>query len=163
MSLMDFLDDFIFGPLNYFDRLEGLMRGVIYRDLGHQFAVLYPEHGGKHSRQEIELLLKHYGITVYGRTHDSKHMYFRVKKRQARWAEYLMLHAGIALTGATFDHHNPGYVAGHEPGWMPSAWIDRNQASNSPPQEEPFAHESVNPPSLSLGQKLNHIIDQFLS
>ena len=80
--LMDFLDDFIFGPLNYFDRLEGLLRGILYRDLGYQFAVLYPDRGGKHSRREVEILLKHYGIAVYGRTHDAKHMYFRVKKRQ---------------------------------------------------------------------------------
>ena len=161
MSLMDFLDDFIFGPLNYFDRLEGLLRGVLYHDLGYQFAVLYPDRGGKHSRKEVEMLLRHYGIAVYGRTHDSKHMYFRVKKRQARWAEYILLHAGVALTSPPFDQRNLAYLASHEPGWMPTAWADHDKPPDGTTNGDTITPDTFQTESLSFGQKLDHIVDQF--
>lgn len=125
MSLMDFLDDFIFGPCNLIDRLEGLLRGVSYGDLGHQFAILRADKGGQFTLAEVEALLDHYGIPVYGRTHDAQCLYFHVKKRQARWAEYLLLHAGVTLQGPLFDPRNAGYVARHAPGWMPTAWADQ--------------------------------------
>ena len=116
MSILDWFDDYIAGPFNLIDRLEGLIRGAIYGDLGYQISILYHDCGGSHTRREIEVLLKRYGVAVYGRTHDAKHMHFRVKKRQARWAEYILLHANAKITSSLVDGRNPGYVAYHEPG-----------------------------------------------
>lgn len=162
MSIIDFLDNYIFGPLNYFDRLEGLLRGVWYQDFGHEFAVLYPDRGGKHSRQEIEALLNHYGIDVYGRTHDANHMYFRVKRRQARWAEYLLLHAGVSVKGPPVDSRNAGYVSRHPSGWMPPPWADRHdprwdeEADNDNGEPDEEAQEP------SLWNRLNQAFDRWL-
>ena len=161
MSVMDFLDDFIFGPLNYFDRLEGLVSGAIYRDLGYQMAVLYPDRGGRHTRDEVEALLRHYGIAVYGRTHDAQHMYFRVKKRQARWAEYLLLHANVALTSPTFDQRNQGYLAKHEAGWMPKAWADQKKSSSDTADREPGFPKPPQPAAPSFWQRFDRMLDQF--
>lgn len=161
MSVMDFLDDFIFGPLNYFDRLEGLVRGAIYRDLGYQMAVLYPDRGGRHTRDEVEALLRHYGIAVYGRTHDAQHMYFRVKKRQARWAEYLLLHANVALTSPTFDQRNQGYLAKHEAGWMPKAWADQKKSISDTADREPGFPKPPQPAAPSFWQRFDRMLDQF--
>lgn len=124
MSIMDLLDDFVFGPFNLIDRAEGLLSGIRYKDMGRQFAIPRVDKGGPFTLAEIEDLLARYGVAVYGRTHDANHMYFHVKKRQARWAEYLMLHAGVELCNATVDERNPCYAASHETGWMPRPWSE---------------------------------------
>lgn len=129
--MMDFLDDWIFGPLNLIDRLHGLIRGVAYGDLGHKFTVRYADRGGHHSRAEIEAMLKKYGIAVYGRTHDANCLHFLVKKRQASWADYLMRNAGVAVVGEPLTPGN-----GQPKGEMPKAWADnpkpRKKATKKP-------------------------------
>lgn len=117
--MMDFLDDFVFGPLNLIDRLHGLIRGIAYGDLGHRFKILYADRGGHHSRAEIAAMLNKYGIATYGNTHDANCMHFLVKKRQASWADYLMRNAGVALVGEPLTPGN-----GMPKGEMPKAWAD---------------------------------------
>ena len=116
MSLIDMFDN-IAGPLNYFDRLAGLFWGLYYRDFGHEFKVLYRRSGGNHHRKEIAKLLDKYGIPTYGQLHDANHMYFRCKKRQAIWADYIMRRAGVAIVGAALN-------ASHSEGTLPLAWAD---------------------------------------
>ena len=53
-------------------------------------------------------ILKGYGVDTFWYGFDSQKMYFRVKKRQARWAEYVLLHAGVELLNPAFDHRNAG-------------------------------------------------------
>lgn len=144
MSILDLLDDFVFGPCNLIDRAEGLISGIRYGDLGCQFAIPRADKGGPYTLTEVEDLLARYGVAVFGRTHDANHMYFKVKKRQARWAEYLMLHAGVELTTPTVDARNPGYAASHAPGWMPRPWseaedarVDSAAARPTTPKAEP--------------------------
>lgn len=127
MSILDILDDFVLGPLNMIDRLEGMIKGIMYKDMGYQLVIPRYDKGGKLTLNEAEAILRTYGVEVYRRTHDSQNMYFNVKKRQARWAEYLLLHAGAELRNPTFDDRNPGYVATHAPGWMPVPWSHKQQ------------------------------------
>ncbi len=126
-ALFDFLDDYVYGPLNYIDRAEGLIKAILYQDSGHRFAIPRVDKGGKYNQRQIENLLVRYGVAVYSRTYDAKCRYFRVKKRQARWAEYVMLHAGVELLGPLFDERNPYYVSQHPPGWMPKPWSAPNE------------------------------------
>jgi len=134
MSIMDFFNDLL-GPLNYIDRIEGLLRGIIYQDMGHRFAVLFADRGGRHSCQEVEALLKRYGIVMYGRMHDAKHFYFLVKKRQAEWAEYLLVHANVAVTSPPINPKNAEYAASHEPGWLPKPWSEQDKDHPDDPQD----------------------------
>lgn len=121
MSAMDYFDD-LFGPLNLLDTLEGLIRGLAYGDLGYELQIQRADKGGSHTLNEAIDMLRRYGVDTFWYGFDSQKMYFRVKNRQARWAEYVLLHAGVELLNPTFDQRNPGYVARHEPGWMPRPW-----------------------------------------
>ena len=144
-TLMDLLDDYILGPLNLLDAFEGWLYAVKYQDTGYELAIPCMDKGGKFSLNEVRALLRHYGIATYGRRFDAQNMYIRVKKRQARWAEYILLHAGVELRNPTFDRRNPGYVAQHEPGWMPTAWADQSNEQKTVPGEEQEDAEEVQP------------------
>lgn len=127
--IWDMLDDFVLGPLNLIDRVEGLLSGVAYRDMGHQFAIGRADKGAEHCLADVERILHKYHIAVYGRTHDSQHMYFHVKKRQAAWAEYLLLNAGVELHSAPVDTRNAGYAATNTAKGkaMPAPWDERRK------------------------------------
>lgn len=122
-DFMDVLDDFVFGPLNLIDRLEGVLSGLRYGDLGHQFAIPRVDKDGAHSLNECEAMLKRYGIAVYGRTHDAKRMYFHVKKRQAAWAEYVLLSAGVTFASPPVDGRN--FETAGKRTTMPTPWLER--------------------------------------
>lgn len=119
---MDAIDDFVLGPLNLLDWLEGIAYSLFYRDFGYELAIPRSDKGGKFSQNEMREILSKYGVATYGRRFDSQNMYIRVKKRQARWAEYVLLHAGVELLNPAFDQRNAGYAASHAPGWMPRPW-----------------------------------------
>lgn len=122
MFLLDLLDDFILGPINLIDRIEGCIKGMYYRDRGHKIGVKRYDKGGKYALREIEQLLNKYGVVIYGRTYDSQHRFFFVKRRQAVWAEYLLLHAGVEITTPLVNTRNLEYVANHPSDWMPTPW-----------------------------------------
>lgn len=140
-GLMALIDNFL-GLVNLIDRVEGWLMALRYGDyasarrrgvlgvagevgssvLGTNTFTFALVRTGAYSLNEVEALLWRYGIAIFGRTHDARCMYFRVKKRQARWAEYLMLQQGVELANPTFDPRNTGYAGGHAPGWMPRPW-----------------------------------------
>ena len=177
MSFWELFDD-VLGPLSPIDRAEGLISAVRYGDwkrasatgpAGYAIEFFRSTTGlncarfsipakGNHNLVEVEKLLRRYGIPVFGRTYDAGHMYFSVKKRQARWAEYIMLNAGVELANPTFDRRNPGYVGRHGPGWMPTPWSEkeRESAPASPTAETPAPR-----PTSSLG-RLSRWMDALL-
>jgi len=121
-SLMDFIDDTGGRYLNLLDEIEGWFWAIWFRDLGHQITIRRTDKGGDWTLNEVRNLLWHYGVATYGRKFDSQNMYIRVKKRQARWAEYVLLRAGVELHNPLYDKRNASYVARHAPGQMPRAW-----------------------------------------
>jgi hypothetical protein len=119
--MMDFLDDFVFGPLNYIDRIEGMVRLAVRRDSGVQFALPRIDKGGDHIGVDVCDMLKKYGVDTFGKTHDAKHLYFLVGKRQAKWTAYLLDNAGIEYSGG---------VANTTPvraGAMPTPWAEKRR------------------------------------
>jgi len=139
---MDAVDDFVLGPLNLLDWLEGIAYSLFYRDFGFELAIPRSDKEGKFSQNEMREILSRYGVATYGRRFDSQNMYIRVKKRQARWAEYVLLHAGVELLNPAFDHRNAGYAASHAPGWMPRPWsagpsVAANNGTDSGSKQEP--------------------------
>ncbi len=121
----------------------------------HRFGMVRP---ALLAKAEVIKLLRRYGIRTFSWHHDSKNFYFSVKKRQARWAEYILLNAGVELDNPTFDRRNPGYVGRHGPGWMPTPWSEkeREPASASPTVETPTTK-----PTSSLG-RLSRWMDDLL-
>jgi hypothetical protein len=76
---------------------------------------------------EVERLLRHYGIRVWGRGFTDTTVYFYVKERQANWAEYLLLRRGIPLVGPLYNPANAAYARQYAPGNRPPAWADRDR------------------------------------
>lgn len=154
MRFFDILDDWLLGPLNFIDRFERLITGTRFRDMGYKLKIPRRDKGGKHTLSDVERILKRYGVAVYGRTHDANHMYFHVKKRQARWAEYLLLHAGVELHSPLFDQRNPGYVAAHEPGWMPTPWAEQGERPPTNRHQEDDAEPQRKEPGSMIDRAL---------
>ena len=59
-----------------------------------------------------EKLLKSKGVKVYGRCIANGDAFFQVPKKQAEWAEYLLLKAGAPLKYHLFSERNRKYVGG---------------------------------------------------
>jgi hypothetical protein len=68
---------------------------------------------------DIERLLRRYGVKVWDRgfTHDC--LTFRVKRRQANWAEYLLRRRGIPVWSPRYNPLNDEYARRHAPGSEP--------------------------------------------
>jgi hypothetical protein len=47
--------------------------------------------------QDVQALLLRHGVKLWGVGYWNGEMYFRVKKRQSHWAQYVMLRAGVPL------------------------------------------------------------------
>jgi hypothetical protein len=90
------LDD-VMGRLNVLDRIERVFTAIRFRDVGHQIALLRPTVGGNCPQITAGELLREYGIPVWGRTHDSKCMYFHVKRRQMKWAHAILKNRGVII------------------------------------------------------------------
>lgn len=118
MSTFDLLDMF-----NWIDRIEGALARLVWRDAGHQMRV---PHDCGHTGQELEDILRGYGVDIAGRRVTSKHLIFFVKQRQARWAEHVLLRAGVTPDSRQVDASNAGAYQRHG-GAMPRPWSENAQ------------------------------------
>ncbi len=159
MGLMDLLDDFVFGPLNLINRAEGLLRLLIYRDSGVRFAILREDKGGLHSLAQVRTILKRYGVVLFGCTHDAQCIYFTVKKRQADWAEYLLLHAGVALHNPPINPRNLTYATQRPAGWMPRPWSEQAAHPQKQSEKRPVIDETG---QKSTWQKIEQMLNDML-
>ena len=137
MNWLDFLDAF-----NLIDRLEGIlarfrhadwqgagasgMAGEATRALAGVNAWTFRvPRDSDWTGAQIEALLRKYGVVVWGRRITGEHVIFSVKRRQANWAEYLLMRRGIPVDGTPFNRRNPVYGQWHAPGDSPPAWADQ--------------------------------------
>ena len=143
MELDDFLDAF-----NWIDRIEGFASSIVHADwrkasagppvLG--FAAEFvrsaagaaswtfriPRDSGW-AGGDVERLLNHYAIPIWGRRVTGQHFILSVPSRQANWAEYLILRRGMTLDGRLFNPDNARYAKKYAPGDQPPAWADRGR------------------------------------
>lgn len=122
MSIGETLED-IFGALNIGEALLGLFWSAVYRDSGHEFQIQRADKGGAMSFPDIERILGERGVKTYWYGYSGSKLTFRVKVRQAKWAEYVLLRAGVPLLNPAFDHRNATWAAQHKHGGkLPPAW-----------------------------------------
>jgi hypothetical protein len=115
--------------LDGFERLEALLRHLS----GEQSWRLCVPRACGWSGMEIEQLLKRHGVRLWDRGFTKEHLTFRVKRRQANWAEYLLWRRGIPVCSRPFNPLNQEYGLRHAPGSEPPArrrtnrpsWLDR--------------------------------------
>lgn len=72
---------------------------------------------------DIERLLWRYHVRIFDRGFTKGTLTFRVARRQANWAEYLMCRAGISLVGEMFNPGNATAYARYQ-GILPPRWED---------------------------------------
>lgn len=111
--------------INPLDRWYGRL---IYGPM-HRFSFLV---AGDFTGAQVEMLLRQYGIRIWGRDiHDPEELAFLVKRSQAVWAEYILCRAGVPLTGKLLDPRNAQYRQQHAPGSMPTPWSERGIGPHS--------------------------------
>ena len=127
----------IIGPLNVIEHAIGIVRGVGYGDMGYELKIQRIDKGGKHSMPEIAAILKERGVAVYWFGFSGQHITFRVKHRQARFAEYVLLRSGVELLNPAFDHRNAAWAsqAKHEGKPVPS-WMQQGKERKAAQQKQ---------------------------
>jgi len=68
---------------------------------------------------DIERLLYRHGVKVWDRGIAGDDLYFCVKRRQVKWAEYLLLRAGVPVTSKLHEPRNPDWTSSYPPGSEP--------------------------------------------
>jgi len=68
---------------------------------------------------DIERLLYRHGVKLWDRGIAGDDLYFCVKRRQVKWAEYLLLRAGVPVTSILIDPRNAKYAERYAPGDEP--------------------------------------------
>ena len=135
MKSADVLD-----KLDVIDRIEGVISTFINADwfgaydragayglvsefleclTAHNAPIICVSRQSSWSGVKVERLLKRYGVKVWNRGLVGDDLYFRVKRRQVEWAEYLLLRAGVPVTSALVEPRNREYTDGYAPGSEP--------------------------------------------
>lgn len=144
--MLDVDIDHLASQMDWIDRIEGVVSTFINADwagahrrngalgLIHEFIdclafanapTVLVSRESSWSGLEIERLLRRHGVKVWNRGILADSLYFCVKRRQARWAEYLLLRAGVPVTSALHDPHNRNYTAGYAPRSEPPMRLPR--------------------------------------
>lgn len=75
--------------------------------------------------QMVEGLLGRYGVKVWDRGASGEELYFCVKRRQVKWAEYVLNRAGVVLTSKAYEPRNAEWAEQHNGAAIP-AWGNKN-------------------------------------
>ncbi len=126
--------------LDFFNRLEGAISTFINADwkgarqrngmpgfavefvssfMSYNSPVILVPRNGSWRGIDIENLLYRHGVKVWDRGILGDNLAFRVKRRQVKWAEYLLLRAGIPVMSTLVEPDNRVYAAGYPPGSEP--------------------------------------------
>lgn len=68
---------------------------------------------------DIEQLLHRHGVKIWDCRVAGDELYFCVKRRQLKWAEYLLLRAGVPVTSALIEPRNTEWAEKYPPGSEP--------------------------------------------
>jgi hypothetical protein len=138
--------------LNVIDRIEGFVSGFLNADwqgayrrngadgLIGEFAAsltgrnawqFYVPRDCGWSGIEMERLLRRHGVKIWDRDFTRDCLTFRVKRRQANWAEYLLRRRGIPVVSRSFNPLNDEYARRHAPGSEPPTRRQRRKTPGS--------------------------------
>lgn len=91
--------------------LIGLVGEALQTAVGTNTEPFFVPCGSEWKIDDIAALLRRHGIKLWGAACFNDELYFRVEKRQAHWAQYVMLRAGVPLLHGLLDGSRaiPGY------------------------------------------------------
>lgn len=116
--------------------IGGTLIEVISSILGTNTWPFFIDSEGGWGRKAITLLLESHGIAMWGWGYSRGKFMFRVKKQQARWAEYVMLKHGVPVRGHLLHSHFSPNIA--------------FATLTDLPQEDPTSPEETSAPSDTL-------------
>ncbi|MCB0045047.1 MAG: hypothetical protein KDD92_06440 [Caldilineaceae bacterium] len=118
----------ILSSLDIINPLDGIFGRILHGPM-HRFT--FTADPGR-SGLDVEMMLRQYGIRVWGREmDDSLDRALLVKRSQAVWAEYLLCRAGVSLTCPLLDPRNEHYRLQHARGTMPVPWTEDGIGAHS--------------------------------
>lgn len=123
----------IFGAFNLIDWVMGILWGLYYGDVTpHRISIPHPDddfwekyEGAFWNLRDTMMLLKEYHVRYYWIGFNGKEIWLHVQNKQARWAEYICLRAGIPIQ-TIYDYRNTKWAAGH--GGPPPSWRSQREA-----------------------------------
>ncbi len=142
MNIPDLIYDTVLG-MDYIDRIEGMISTFINADwrkaykkrgvvgiltelvscvVSHNAPTIRVSRHDGHSGIEIERLLKKFGVRLWDRGATSHELYFCVKRRQVKWAEYVLLRAGIPVTSVLKESRNTEWAMRRAGIPIPQGW-----------------------------------------
>jgi hypothetical protein len=83
--------------------LVGLLRALFEGVAGFNAWPFFVDARGPWRPEQLAFLLSRHGISSWGYGFAGGSFYFRVKLRQAHWAQYVLQARGVPLTGALLD------------------------------------------------------------
>jgi hypothetical protein len=100
----------------------GVMGEAVLAATFHNAPIIRVSRNSSWAGIDIERLLLRHGVRIWDRGATSTELFFRVKRRQVKWAEYLLLRAGVPVTGVLVEPRNRDYADGYAPGSEPPNW-----------------------------------------
>ncbi len=117
--------------LDWISPCIAIVQAIINGDaLGASSWTFYVPLDGPWTGAQLERLLKRHGIKIWARSIHRGDIHFKVHKKQAGWAEYVLLRAGVCLKYRLFNERSPSGVHAHtgrqpvSDGWLVSLFDD---------------------------------------
>lgn len=99
----------------------GVLREFIACIASHNCPTIYIARRSSWRGIDVERLLKRHGVKLWDRGLANRdELYFCVKRRQARWAEYVLKRAGVTCRCEMTDPRNAEWGAAYAPGSEPT-------------------------------------------
>ena len=98
---------------------EGLLRELVACFTSHNAPTIRISRYSSWRGIDVERLLRRHGVKVWDRGLAGDDLYFCVKRRQVKWAEYLLLRARVPVTSVLVDPRNREYGQRYAPGSEP--------------------------------------------
>lgn len=95
MSFFDFMDDWVWGPFNWFERGFGFTNRLVSPSKGGRFGptveirIRRMDKGGKIPFRSVVDHLRRYGVNTFDHGYNSQYQWFSVRKTQIKFAEWL--------------------------------------------------------------------------
>jgi hypothetical protein len=106
MNLLEFL-----GCFDWISPCIAILESIVNGDpLGTRSWTFYVPLDSPWSGAQIERLLKQKGVKMWSRMIHGGDLFFRVHRKQAEWAEYVLLRAGVPLKYRLYSKRNVQYI-----------------------------------------------------
>jgi hypothetical protein len=163
----------VFGTLRHTDwqqaharaGLWGLLRAFVRALIGANAWPFFVKAGNGWSREQLAILLRSRGVASWGWGYSDGELFFRVRMRQAHWAQYVLLEQGVPLTRRLLaespDATQTGYWRYPQPG---QARKKSGKAHQPAPHTAP--QPTAQPTSQPTAQRspvdaINHVVDKL--